>query len=103
MLRLRLVDAGVPSRPQRETFSNRFRNIAIEGGFTRADQHITEQPQKRTSLWMSRTPRRIALQRSHKQSPASVPKGESMDLANDLPPDGVAGIASLLARGFLRY
>ena len=98
-----LVDAGVPSRPQRETLSNRFRNIAIEGGFTRADQQIRGQPQKRTSLWMSRTPRRIALQRPHKESPASVPKGEFVDFANDLPPDGVAGTASLLARGFLRY
>ena len=35
--------------------------------------------------------------------PGFRPRGEFVDFANDLPPDGVDEIASLLARGFLRY
>ena len=93
--------------PPRETLSNRFRYIAVECWFAGPNHQGTGRPQKRTSLRMSRTPRRIGLHRParlyHNESSASVPKGESVDFANDLPPDGVAGIASLFARGFLRY
>lgn len=40
---------------------------------------------------------------SHNESPAAVPTGECVDFTNDLPPDAVAEITSLFAKGFLRY
>ena len=40
---------------------------------------------------------------SHNESSAAVPTGECVDFTNDLPPDAVAEIASLFAKGFLRY
>ena len=37
------------------------------------------------------------------ESAAAVPTGECVDFTNDLPPDAVAEIASLFAKGFLRH
>jgi hypothetical protein len=44
---------------------------------------------------------RQSARRSHNES--TVPEGECVDSENDLPPEAVDEIASLLAKGFLRY